>query len=193
MTPIKLSDKFTIYIGKYNNKYSIDEFLKYVDINDKLAKHTNDDSVWIEIETECFQSINSLVKKEIENITNKKFINYAQHYWVYTQKKGFNLEWMHQHLQVHPPGRSNILSDYTFTFYLQIPNNLIEDEGCLVFEDENKLRHKFSPEVGDIFIFPGNIRHCPMPTANSEIKRIVYAGSLCIDISNQQKIEKKTI
>jgi hypothetical protein len=102
MTPIKLSDKFTIYIGKYNNKYSIDEFLKYVDINDKLAKHTNDDSVWIEIETECFQSINSLVKKEIENITNKKFINYAQHYWVYTQKKGFNLEWMHQHLQVHP-------------------------------------------------------------------------------------------
>ena len=49
MTPIKLSEKFTIYKGKYNNEYSIDEFLKYVELNDGMATHTNDNSVWIEI------------------------------------------------------------------------------------------------------------------------------------------------
>jgi len=193
MNSIKLSEKYTIHTGRYDNKYPIDEFLKYAEINDKLATHTNDNSVWIEIETECFQSINSYIKSQIENITNKKITNYAQHYWIYTQKKGFNLEWMHQHIQVHPPGRSNILSDYTFTFYLQTTDEIIGDEGCIVFEDENKMRHKFLPEVGDIFIFPADLRHTAIPTPNSEKKRIVYAGSLCIDINNQKKIEKKTI
>lgn len=193
MTPIKLSEKFTIYRGKYNNEFSIDEFLKYVELNDRMVIHTNDNSVWIEIESECFQSINSYIKNQIENITNKKFTNYAQHYWVYTQKKGFNLEWMHQHIQVHPSGRSNILTDYTFTFYLQTTDEINGDEGCIVFEDENKQRYKFLPQVGDIFIFPADIRHTAIPTPNSGKKRIVYAGSFCIDILNQKQIEKQII
>ena len=70
MTPIKLSEKFTIYKGKYNNEYSIDEFLKYVELNDGMATHTNDNSVWIEIETECFQSINSYIKNQIIILKN---------------------------------------------------------------------------------------------------------------------------
>lgn len=193
MSPIKLSEKFTIYKGKYNNEFPISEFLKYVEINDKLAIHTNDNSVWIEIETECFNSINSYIKTQIENITDRKLVNYAQHYWIYTQKKGFNLEWMHQHILVHPSGRSNILSDFTFTFYLQTTDEVSGDEGCIVFEDEDKKRHKFMPNVGDIFIFPGDIRHTAIPTPNSEKKRIVYAGSLCIDVSNQKKINKTVI
>lgn len=193
MNPVKLSEKFTIYVEQYDKKHSIDEYLKFVELNDKLATHTNDDSVWLEVEVECFQSINLYIKTQIEKITGRKFVNYAQHYWVYTQKKGFNLEWMHQHIQVHPPGRSNILSDYTFTFYLQMNDEVNGDEGSLVFEDENKIKHTFYPKVGDIFLFPGDIRHCPMPSPNSEKKRIVYAGSLCIDITNQKKVEKKTI
>jgi predicted 2-oxoglutarate/Fe(II)-dependent dioxygenase YbiX len=193
MKSIKLSEKFTIYIDRYTSEYSIEEFLKYVELNDKLAIHTNDNSVWVEIEAECFNSVNLYIKKQVEKITNKKFVNYAQHYWVYTQRKGFNLEWMHQHIQVHPPNRSNILSDYTFTFYLQTTDEISGDEGCIVFEDENKKRHKFLPEVGDIFIFPADIRHTAVPTPNSNKNRIVYAGSLCIDITNQKKIEKNAI
>ncbi len=193
MKPIKLSEKFTIYIGKYHNEYPVDEFLKFVEINDSLAVHTNDNSVWIEIETECFQSVNSFVKSQIERISGTKFTNFAQHYWVYTQKKGFNLEWMHQHLQVHPPGRSNILADFTFTFYLQTTDEVTGDEGCIVFEDENKQRHKYFPQVGDIFIFPADIRHTAIPTPNSEKKRIVYAGSFCLDVTSQKKIDKHLI
>jgi predicted 2-oxoglutarate/Fe(II)-dependent dioxygenase YbiX len=193
MKSIKLSEKFTIYIDRYNSEYSIEEFLKYVELNDKLAIHTNDNSVWVEIEAECFNSVNLYIKTQVETITNRKFVNYAQHYWVYTQRKGFNLEWMHQHIQVHPPNRSNILSDYTFTFYLQTTDEISGDEGCIVFEDENKKRYKFLPEVGDIFIFPADIRHTAIPTPNSKKNRIVYAGSLCIDITNQKKIEKNAI
>lgn len=193
MKPIKLSENFTIYTDRYSGEYSIEDFLKYVELNDKMSIHTNDNSVWMEIETQCFSSVNSYIKNKIESITNKKFVNYAQHFWVYTQTKGFNMEWMHQHLQVHPPGRSNILSDFTFTFYLQTTDEISGDEGCIVFEDEDKKRHKFLPKVGDIFIFPGDIRHTAIPTPNSEKKRIVYAGSFCIDIENQKLVKKQLL
>jgi len=193
MNTIKISDKYTIYRGKYSGEYSINDFLKYVNLNDKLSFHTNNNSVWVEIQTPVFDSINNEVKKQIEDITSKSFVDYAYHTWIYTQQKGFDLEWMHQHIQVHPPGRSNIFSDYTFTFYLQIPNNLVGDTGYIVFEDENKNKHKFLPKVGDIFIFPGELRHTAIPTPHSETKRIVYAGSFCIDIWNQKKINKNIL
>jgi predicted 2-oxoglutarate/Fe(II)-dependent dioxygenase YbiX len=193
MKPIKLSENFTIYTDRYSGEYPVEEFLKYVELNDRMSIHTNDNSVWMEIETECFSSVNSYIKNKIESITNKKFVNYAQHFWVYTQTKGFNMEWMHQHLQVHPHGRSNILSDFTFTFYLQTTDEISGDEGCIVFEDEDKKRHKFLPQVGDIFIFPCDIRHTAIPTPNSEKKRIVYAGSFCIDIENQKLIKKQLL
>jgi hypothetical protein len=103
------------------------------------------------------------------------------------------MEWMHQHILVHPPGRTNILSDWTFTFYLQTTDEISGNEGCIVFEDENKKRHTFLPEVGDIFLFGSDLRHTAIPTPNSEKKRIVYAGSFCTDIWNQHKIQKSSI
>lgn len=193
MTPLQLSKNFTIYKGRYSGNHSIEEFLKYVELNHNLSLNNKTNTVDIEIRTECFNSINSYIKSEIETISNRKFVNYAQHCWIYTQTKGFNMEWMHQHLQVHPPGRSTILSDFTFTFYLQTTDEISGDEGCIIFEDENKKRHKFLPEVGDIFIFPGDIRHTAIPTPNSEKKRIVYAGSFCIDIENQPEAKKNII
>ena len=193
MNPIKLSEQYTIYKGRYNELYDIQDFLNLVEINHKNTIHSNNNSVWIEIESPVFDSINNQVKKCIEDISGRKFINYAKHTWVYTQRKGFDMEWMHQHMQVHPPGRSLIKSDYTFTFYLQTTDGISGDEGCIVFEDENKKRHKFLPTVGDIFIFPGDIRHTAIPTPNSDKERIVYAGSFCIDIENQNNIQKTLV
>lgn len=193
MEEIILSDKYSIWHLTHSSDYSKDDFLKYVSINNKLSSHTNNNSVWVEIQCEVFSSINKKVKLCIESISNTEFNNYAEHYWVYRQTKGFNMEWMHQHLLVHPPGRSKILTDYTFTYYIQTPADIIGDEGCIVFEDENKKRHKFLPKEGDIFIFPADIKHTAIPTPNSNIDRIVYAGSLCIDIENQRDDTKSII
>ena len=52
-------------------------------------------------------------------------------------------------------------------------------------QDENGNKHFYLPEVGDIFIFPGDLRHTAIPTPNSNKERIVFAGSFCIDIFNQ--------
>lgn len=193
MEELKLSKKYSIYKDRYSGDYSIEEFLKLVDFNHKNTIHTNNNSVWIEIESPIFDSINNQIKSNIKTISGREFKNWAQHHWVYTQRKGFDMEWMHQHIQVHPPGRSKIQSDYTFTFYLQTTDEISGDEGKIVFQTEDGIKHKFLPQVGDIFIFPADIRHTAMPTPNSEKERIVYAGSYCLDIFNQMNYEKSTI
>lgn len=193
MEVLKLSDKFTIYRDVYSGEFSLNDFLSKTSINHNLAIPTNNNSVWIEIETPEFSSINRQVMSNIEAITNKKFVNFAKHNWVYTQRKDFNLEWMHQHLLVHPPRRSKITSDFTFTFYLQTSNEIEGDEGMIVFQTEDNFKHKFLPNEGDIFIFPGDLRHTAIPTPNSHKERIVFAGSFCIDIYNQSSYEKNLV
>jgi hypothetical protein len=193
MELIKLSNKYTIYKDSYNGKYHIDDFLKLAKFNDVNAIHTNNNSVWIEIKSPIFDSINNQIINLIEEVSGKKLIHFAEHHWVYTQRKGFNLEWMHQHLDVHPPGRSKIKSDFTFTFYLQTTDEISGDEGKIVFQTEDGILHKFLPKVGDIFLFPADIRHTAIPTPNSNKERIVYAGSYCIDIFNQSIFEKNLI
>lgn len=182
---LKLSPKFSILKTKYEGPYSIKEFLKYTHLNHLLVIPTNNNSVWIEIESKCFESINNQVMKHIQALSNKTFRNYAKHNWVYTQRKEFNMEWMHQHLLVHPNGRSKIIADYTFTFYLQTTDQVTGDQGCIVFETEDKQRHKYFPEVGDVFVFPSDLRHTAIPTPDSDKERIVFAGSFCMDIENQ--------
>lgn len=193
MEELKLSKKYSIYKSKYNNEYPISDFLKLVEFNHLNTIQTNNNSAWIEIESPIFDSINNQVKESIEKISHRKFTNWAQHHWVYTQRKGFDMEWMHQHIQIHPPGRSKIQSDYTFTFYLQTTDEIKGDEGKIVFQDEYGIKHSFLPNVGDIFIFDGDIRHTAIPTPNSNKERIVYAGSYCLDIYNQKNYGKTLI
>lgn len=194
MEAIKLSDKFTIYKGSDSSFTSKkEECLRIVEINKKYSNPTNDNSIWMEVNSKIFREINSTIHKGIEQISNRTLENYAEHYWVYTQFKGFDLEWMHQHLYVHPSGRTTTVSDYTFTYYLQIPDDMKGDEGHIIFETEDKVKHKFLPKEGDYFIFPGDIRHTGVPTPNCEVERIVYAGSICVDVFNQASYEKSAI
>lgn len=193
MEELKLSEKYTLYRGKFKSKYSLEETLELVKFNHSSTFHTNNNSVWIEIESPIITEINNYVKEKITLITSRSFVHYAKHNWVYTQRKGFDMEWMHQHILVHPSGRSNIKTDYTFTYYLQTTDEITGDEGKIVFEDEYQNRHKFLPKPGEVFIFPADIRHTAIPTPNSEKERIVFAGSFCIDVYNQRKDEKSII
>lgn len=193
MEALKLSEKYTIYKFRYDLTYSIAEYLKLVKANHDITIHTNNNSVWIEIESPLIDSINEQVMSVIRSITGVPFIHYAKHNWVYTQRKGFNMEWMHQHIFVHPPGRSKIHSDYTYTFYLQTTKEIEGEQGKIVFEDETGKKHSYLPEVGDIFLFPADLRHTAIPTPNSYTERIVFAGSFCIDIYNQKTYAKNSI
>ena len=183
---IPLSKKFRIYRGFSDLAITHkDDILNVVKLNNMVSTRSNNNSVWMEINSEYFTRINEKIKSYITKFTQKEFKTYAAHYWIYTQTKGFDLEWMHQHILVHPDNRTNILTDYTFTYYLQVPNDIEGYEGHIVFETEDGCKHHFLPKEGDIFIFPSDIRHTAIPTPKSETDRIVYAGSFCIDVENQ--------
>ena len=190
---IKLSDSSTIFRTRFNGRLDKKELLDTYTLNEKYSTRSESNSVWVEIESTCLEQINKFVKTQIEVIENREFGLYAKHTWFYTQKKGFDLEWMHRHILVHPDNRTTITSDYTFTFYVQVPKDIKGLEGHIVFEDSNKNQVSFLPKEGDIFIFRGDTLHTAIPTPNSETKRIVYAGSFCLDVKNQRKYSKGLI
>jgi hypothetical protein len=97
------------------------------------------------------------------------------------------MTYIHQHLILHSStNRSTIKSDYTFTFYVQQPSNLKDDEGKIVFQTKNKEIHKFLPEEMEIFIFPADMYHTAMPTSNHDELRVVYAGNVAYNFFNNK-------
>jgi len=189
MEIIKLSSVEQIYKLNYEGPFTKSDFLKRFDQNKKISTIPYDNSIWIEFECDEFKSIDSFILDVIEKqIANEKFSYYAKHSWVYSQKKGFDMTYMHQHLILHSStNRSTIKSDYTFTFYVQQPSNLKDDEGKIVFQTKNKEIHKFLPEEMEIFIFPADMYHTAIPTPNHIEDRVVYAGNVAYNF-----LEKKS-
>jgi hypothetical protein len=180
MQIINLSPTEQIYKSAYTGPFTKEDFLIRVEQNKKISTIPNDNSVWVEFECDEFKSIDSFILNLIENkIAKEKFKYYAKHTWVYTQKKEFDLTYMHQHLILHSStNRSIIKSNYTFTFYVKQPKNLNEDEGKIIFQTKNKELHKFLPNEMDIFIFPADMMHTAIPTPNHDEIRVVYAGNI---------------
>jgi len=194
METLYLTDKCKIWRKNLNQtEDQKSELIEYVKFNDSISKANRTDSVWIEIKVPCFTRVINKVKDHLSLVEGKNLTHYAEHFWIFTQKKGFNQEWLHQHIFVHPPDRSTILSDYTFTYYIQTPSNNKLDEGCIMFQTEDKQNHKFLPQEGDLFIFPGDLYHTAIPTPDCDKDRIVLAGSICCDISNQKLIKQSVI
>ena len=75
--------------------------------------------------------------------------------------------------------------------YIQIPPNMKEGDGNIIFKSEDKKHHTFIPEVNDIFIFPGDLKHLVMPSQSGTIDRVVYASNLNSDFNYKTESNKK--
>lgn len=76
---------------------------------------------------------------------------------------------------------------YTFVSYIQMPNNLMGDDGVLFIQDVDKKVFTILPEEGDILIMKGDLPHSPNVAPNSDFDRIVLAGSVRMDFSKLNK------
>ena len=76
---------------------------------------------------------------------------------------------------------------YTFVCYIQMPNNLINDDGVLFMEDTDKKIFSILPKEGEIIIMKGDLPHVPNYSPNSTIDRVVLAGSVRMDFSKINK------
>jgi hypothetical protein len=195
---IKLNDNTNIYKSKIKitdkNKLISDIKLNLdISINSKNSTPTEPGiQSTIVIST---PSIRELNEKIIDVLFKNSKIDintpYITNQWVYISDKKNTYYGFHSH---DKKNHTNIPLQWTYTYYVQMPNNLVGDDGKLVFKLDNDTTHSILPEVGDLLIFPTTLLHAPMTNTNSEIERIVFAGVWSyIDTTIQIRKKNKTL
>jgi hypothetical protein len=83
---------------------------------------------------------------------------------------------------------------WTYTYYVQMPDNLVGDDGKLLFKLDDNSIYSILPQIGDLLIFPTTLLHTPMTNTQSNIERIVFAGVWShIDTTTQIRKKNKTL
>ena len=77
--------------------------------------------------------------------------------------------------------------DYTYVYYIQMPDNLQGEDGVLYFLDENNKEHYILPEEGDLIIMKADLPHAPSSAFNSSVDRMVLAGN--VGFQNVKKLK----
>lgn len=68
--------------------------------------------------------------------------------------------------------------NYTFVYYVQMPDNLIEHEGALLIKNNKGDVYTYHPKEFDFIIMDADVPHSPMASPNSTKDRLVVAGNI---------------
>lgn len=130
--------------------------------------------------------INSCI--EIYKKTNNNFnhinfqswINVIKHNEPVQFKDEYLSEKYHSHVDLNRKTNS-FQPTFTFVYYIQMPNNLSNDDGVLYLMGKNKIEHFILPIEDEMIIMNGDLLHSPMGAKNSTLDRIVMAGNVGFD------------
>lgn len=175
-----ISDKFSIYRTVYNGEFLKENFLKRVEENRSLDYKGNareNHSLELNIECPEFKSVDNFFLSSLERIHSQTSNRISKFSWVYTQTKDFTEQWMHDHKNLHRFNKSNLTTQWVCVFYVQVPSEMEEGEGNLLFRDENGIFSKFTPKERDVIIFSGDLQHMTTPNQHSDAKRISYVSN----------------
>jgi hypothetical protein len=78
--------------------------------------------------------------------------------------------------------------NYTFVYYIQMPDVMNEEDGVLYFKGKNNQQFWIRPEEDDLIIMEADMPHCANNAPNSTIDRIVLTGNVGFEF-----IKKTTI
>jgi hypothetical protein len=190
MTEIKLDDQVSIY--KINIEYNKDELIKELyynmDFNQQQMLDGAGREATIIITTEHIEYIKSICVDYLKKLkSSNNIVNYYQKNWVYTNNRYNTLTHWHSHEIIN--NLTNVKNEWTYVFYVQMPNNLVGNEGKLSFKiDENE--YDILPNEGDIIIFPATLLHKPEMSPNSTQERIVIGGNF-MEIDINKSLSKK--
>jgi len=90
-------------------------------------------------------------------------------------------------------------SDLAFSLYIKTPPEIkkdpIKNAGCIIFTHGDPVgyrslelkivEHIIQPEIGDIFIFPSNLKHYTIPFKTPGIERICVSGNISLNVPNE--------
>jgi len=201
MEEIKLTDTISIY--KTNLEYNKEEIIKEIYYNIDFNEDTSNNNlnvtkitsnpVYPGIQSTIIISSKNLEKLKLESINIiKKHLykeynfDYETYSWAYISTN------KNKDVKYHSHNRQREY-DWTYVFYVQMPNNLSGDDGKLFFKiDDNE--YSLLPKEGELIIFPASLSHTPKTNENSTIDRIVVASNFMkIDINKPIKKRKETL
>lgn len=188
-----------IYREKIEYPFPKENLIKKIYQNVSLFKHES------KYETPGIQTNILLKCKEIDYIlnysaekckelfykdSNIEDITYALYPWIFISKNETTASHFHNHNMFAPEVQTSIKSNYTFIYYVQIPNNLKDNDGKLIIIDEQQ-QIAILPQENELIILPAHVYHRPETSINSNIDRIVIAATILFDFPNLK--EKKTL
>lgn len=120
----------------------------------------------------CYENIEYIYKNEL----NKKIISGYQSGWILNCKPTDYTGDFHIH-QTFSPRYPEIPSEFSWTYYLETPDNCVGDEGHLMFKDGDEI-FSFLPEEECLYTFKSDILHRGQIAPNSTKNRIVIVGNI---------------
>ena len=179
---IKINQNTSYFKTKIDNIDYI-QLIKDLNLNLSVNKHTslpaeNEPGIQskIVIKTQIINKLNKLIYNNIFEFLGLDLESIGAYYtteWVYVSDK-FN-----KYTKYHTHNYSNTIYpsiDWSFVYYVQIPDNLKGDEGRLFFKTDNGEEYSFLPKKGELILFRSKLLHRPETNQNSKSERIVYAG-----------------
>jgi hypothetical protein len=192
---IKLNDELIIYKSEFDWKYPQDKIiekvkqnLSYIGLDDLTTSSFLLQSNEINYVKEYCRNIAiNILGKSSEDVSS-----WAEQSWIYFSDKRTHVnpgdsEMFHRHtvtLTRHRKNLPHIKTDISYCFYVNVPTDLIGDEGKIIFKDKNYKDYSLTPNTGDILFFNPNYLHKPNLIHNSTQERIVICTNLTINFKD---------
>lgn len=185
------------FIYRTNVKdYSKDSLLNEIEVNIDIDEGATKSTVespgiqsYIVIKGGEIEKISDKVNKIIfDEIYQETISPFSYRNWIYLSESNNPFTGYHTHTEMQ---YLKSLGEWTWTFYAQMPDNLGENDGKLLFMLGDKTIHGILPNEGDVFIFSADMLHKPQLNRKSTKPRIVLGGIIS-KIDFNKKYNKNT-
>lgn len=92
----------------------------------------------------------------------------------------------HNHVEINK-NKKDFIPDYTYVYYIQMPDFMENEDGVLYFRGENGKEYFIRPNEGDLIVMPGWMPHSPNNAPKSKLDRIVMAGNVGFDFIKKER------
>jgi hypothetical protein len=147
------------------------------------------------------QSRIQITSKNIEDIRNEILKLIISHFKLDENYLIYIDDWVFiSHSENDRSGYHNHISDgnlmfikeppqWTLSYYVEIPNNLENNDGRLSFKTKSDEEVSFLPMENQIIMFPADVLHKPELNRKSTNKRVVYAANISILDKNKKYVK----
>ena len=198
-TELKLADDLTIFTSTISN-IDNESLVKDLEYNCEVSKDTYygggnpGKQATIVVTSKNIEILKKEILKKLISIL-KLNANYICTYddWVYISDNKNKITDYHTHTAEGNFHFSEEMPHWSIFYYVEVPNNLIENDGRLFFKTKTK-EVSILPYQNQIIMFPADVLHKPGLNPNSTNKRVVYAVNISIlDRNKKYKKLNKTL